>query len=912
MIRPGIRRLFRLRLGRADAVEREMNEEIEAHIAQRAAQLEQQGMSADQARAEAVRRFGSVEDARRALGRAAQRRERRFRVGQWLDELRQDVRYAWRSVVRAPGLAAVVIGVIAVGVGANAAMYGVIDRLLLHGPEHVRQPDRLVRMDVTSSVPGEGTSTSSYLWYAAYTALRDGSRALQQVGAYAEGVDRVVGSGEGAERVKAADATWNFFPLLGVHAAVGRFFSEAEDRPGAAQRVVVLGNGLWRHRFGADPHVVGRMVAINGFRYTVVGVAPQGFTGAELQRVELWMPMSLRGANITDTWQTTWYVTWLHVVGRLRPGATAARASAEATTIFQRVYDGPQRELRTARLTADPLYYDDVGQPSMEVAISRWLAGVSFVVLLVACANVANLLLARALRRQREVALRLALGVSRARLVRLFLAESLLLSVLGGAAALVVVPVASGAVRATLLPNVEWVHATVSVGVLAVTAGLALLVGVATGLVPALQAGRRGRLGSLGSLHVGARGGGERSAHTRGVLAAVQAAFSVMLIIGAGLFIRSFHRARTLDLGVEPQRVVVMQAQWLRREGALKPTDVTQIKQTQSAFYEPALERVRAMRDVEAAALVIGTPFRNIFGSEFRVSGWDSIPKLPGGGPYMQAVSWGYFSTVGLRLLRGRTFQPADHAGSEPVAVINETMARTLWPSRAALGECIRIGSGEDVPCARIVGVVEDAHRSALRELPAMQVYIPFGQERGMAGTMLLVRPRGMPTSGILQRLRQTAQAVDPSVLWVSVQVMQDRLDPQLRPWRLGAILVGAFGGLALLIAAVGLYSLIAYTVSSRTHELGVRMALGARAADVLALVLRHGLGLAVAGLALGVLAAAVIAPHIQGLLFQTSPRDPLVYGAAVAVLFLSALLASVIPARRATRVDPATVLRSD
>jgi predicted permease len=328
------------------------------------------------------------------------------------------------------------------------------------------------------------------------------------------------------------------------------------------------------------------------------------------------------------------------------------------------------------------------------------------------------------------------------------------------------------------------------------------------------------------------------------------------------------------------------------------------------ALYARALERVRAIPGVEAASLTIGTPFQTSFSVQTKAEGWDSLPKFPGGGPYVSAVSSDYFRTVGTRLLRGRVFTVADGASKERVAVVNETMARTLWPGREAIGRCIMMN---DQPCSRVVGIVEDARRFQIaHEEAAMQYYVPLGQETGIGGTTLLIRPVGAPAP-MVETVRRELQRLEPGIGYLAVRTLQEiGVDSQVRPWRLGATMFAVFGGLALLVAAIGLYSLIAYLVAQRTHELGVRMALGARAADIARLVMGRGVGLAAAGVAIGVLLALVLGRFIEPLLFETSPRDAGVFAVVTATLLIFAAVASLVPTRRATRVDPVTALRAE
>lgn len=487
MIRPGVRRLFHLGLRRREEVERDTDEEIDSHLAERAARLELQGLSPEEARAEALRRFGPLPESRHRLARAARRRERSLGLRDHIDVLSQDLRYGWRMVRREPGIAAVVVALIALGVGANAATFGVLDRLLLRGPDHVRDPHGVLRIYATATWPGVGTLTDDAFDYVTYTTLRDSAPSLAAVAAYSEG-RATFGDGETAEQAPVVDATWDLFPLLGVRPALGRFFSREEDRLASPTRVVVLGDALWHRRFGADPAVLGRVVDIDRVPHAVVGVAPAGFTGCGLTRVDAWRPLSLRGV-IADG-QAPMQTQWLTVVGRLAPGMTSEHAGADATRAFRALFAGIDDPLARAQVSVRPLWFDQGGKELTEVTVARWLLGVSLVVLLVACANAGNVLLARAVRRRREVAVRLALGITEARMVQLMLIESLLLAVFGCAAALAMAPLASRLLRVTLLPEVDWPRATVDSRVLVVSLLLTLAMGLLTGLAPVLMSRR--------------------------------------------------------------------------------------------------------------------------------------------------------------------------------------------------------------------------------------------------------------------------------------------------------------------------------------------------------------------------------------------------------------------------------------
>jgi predicted permease len=920
VIRPGIRRAFSLGAWRRDLREEEVDEEIRLHLELRAEQLARRGMPPAQARAEAARRFGQPHQARAELLRAATRREARMRLRDWWDGLRQDVRHAVRGLRREPAFVAFVVATLALGIGANAAMFGVIDRLLLRGPEHVRDPGRVVRIYTTVRYDGIGELTSGTSGYVTLAHLRDHAHAFEGFAGYSAR-DATLGRGQGSRRVRVTNATASLFPLLGVKAQVGRFFGEDEDRASGGEHVAVLGDAVWRGAYGADPRVVGTQVMLDGEPYTVVGVAPPGFTGVNLERMDAWVPLSLSSARVMPDWATTWFAQWMHVVGRLRPGVTREQAGADATAAFRRSYDGKNKEEAAGSVSAGPLTFGDDAKEGMEVVVSRWLLGMSLVVLLVACSNVGNLLLARAMRREREAAVRVALGIGRARLVRLLLLESTLLALAGCAAGLVVAHAGGQLVRRTLLGDVEWTTPPVNGRVAALSVALALLVGLGVGLVPALRASGAN---VVGSLKAGSPEGGARRSRLRTTLAAAQVALSVVLLIGAGLFVRSLGRVNATPMGFEPARVLAASMEWVRQPppSAHQASDPAQGAAADSArklerrrrdrAYDDALDAVRRLPGVAGASVSIGTPFYSSFGVDLKVPGMDSIPSLEGGGPYVAAVSPDFFRTIGTRVVRGRGFTAADGANGERVAVVSATMARLLWPGRDPLGNCLLV---DGAPCSRVVGVVEDAHRYELKEKPAMQYYLPLGQEKGIGGRMLLVRLADASPAGVLaatERVRRELERRNPDLVYVEVKTLQQSLDPQVRPWKLGATMFTAFGALALLVAAIGLFSVTAYGVIQRRRELGVRVALGAQSGDILRLVLGEGVRTALAGTLLGAAVALAGARLVTPLLFDTSPRDPAVYATVAAALLLAAVLATLAPSWRASRTDPALALRAD
>src|SRR5688572_28980432 len=636
LIRPGVRRLFDLMLRRPDVSRRDLDSEVALHIDLRAVQLVRLGLSPQDARHEAERRFGSVK-ALQSLEHSAYRRDRKMSFRDWLDSLAQDLRYALRGLRREPAFTAFAVITLALGIGANAAMYGVVDRLLLRGPDHVLEPDRLVRFTTTVNRPMIGEVTYAQAGYVLYDNLRRHATSFESVAAYSVG-EEVFGRGKDSRIIRGGNATAGLFPLLGVRAAAGRFFQPDEDDTASPSPVVVLGDAFWRAQFGGDPAIIGKSIVIANEPHTVIGIAPRGFTGVELGRVDVWVPMSYSSRNVTTNWPRAWSAQWLYVVGRLKPGVSMAAAGDDATRTHRATYDGPPtRSIAKARIDATPIRFTDEGEESNEVLVSRWLIGVTLIVLLIACSNVANLLLARAIRRQGEVGVRMALGASRGRLARLFVTESLVIATLGGVAALVVATVISILVRQALLTNVEWTSSPVSARVLLVALAITLVVGVAVGLAPAAFAARSSLQGVIQRGRV--QGRRLRAGAWPTVL---QATLTACLLIGAGLFVRSLHRARTTPLGFDSERILVANIVFAGLSDATYEQYVANRARRNEAWRQ-ALAKLQTRPDIEKAALAVGSPFGNAFGVDLFVPGFDSVPKLEGGGPFISAVSADYF-----------------------------------------------------------------------------------------------------------------------------------------------------------------------------------------------------------------------------------------------------------------------------
>jgi predicted permease len=880
--------------------QRDVDEEIEFHFASRIADLVRSGMTAADAKLLTEHEFGDTRWVRAELLSSTRRRAARRSRSDAVRDLAGDASYVIRSARRAPGGWLAIALTLGLGIGASATMYGVVDQLLIRGPELVHDPASLRRVYAHVRTKASGEFTTSTLGYAAYSVLREQTRSVAGAAAYAVDEARV-GRGLDATTVRRGTATADFFPLLSVRPSRGRFFTPAEASPPEGNHVVVLSHEYWTRAFGGSDSALGRMVSINDRPFAIIGVAPPGFTGAELRPVDLWIPMTA-GQHPTPDWPITWRAQWLNVLVRMKPNVSSQRLDEDLTSTFRAAYAGPNEEWKTADLSGRNILFTANGTERPEASIARWLSAVALLVLLIASANAASLLIVRAMRRHHEIAVRLALGISRLRLARLLVLEGFLCSA-GGAATGIGVAYAGGeTMRRVLLPAIAWATPPVSGETLFVACGLALIIGVSIGLAPIAQVLSADLAASL-------RAGvnwGARATTLRRTLLLTQTALSVTLLVGAGLFIRSLANVQRIDLGVEPARVLVANVQWPTAPNATIATIIADLTRRGNTWRElrEIIARTPGVRD---AALAVGSPFGNGFGVDLRVPGHDSLPSAPGGGPYISAVGVGYFATVGTPIMRGRAFAASDGEHSERIAIVNQTMASLVWPNEEPLGKCLIV---DDKPCSTVVGVAHDSRRFALREPPAMQYYVPFGQESGIAGTALLVRPTG-DARAFEETLRRTIGAEERDAHDILVSPMQDRVDPQIRPWRLGATMFGSFAAVALVVAAIGLYSAIAYSTEQRKHEFGVRLAVGAGTWRLVCGVLFDGMRTAVSGLLLGAIVALVAGGRIAPLLFDVSPRDPVVFLSVMMVLVTVAVLASIVPAWKAGHTDPLAVLRS-
>jgi putative ABC transport system permease protein len=838
----------------------------------------------------------------------------------YLADARQDLFYAARSLVRQPGFTVFVVLTLALGIGANSAIFGLLDRLLLSPPPHIQDAERVVHLVVGESGGGPRFTMVSTS-YATFADLRDETRSFAGLAATATG-PATFGHGADVTAVETAKVTGGYFQLLGVHPAAGRFFGEEEDRPPDGAEVVVLSHAFWQRQFAGDPAVLGREIVLGNRPFGVIGIAPRGFTGDDIKPIDVWIPLNAGMRDMPAGWRDNRGLNVVRLVARLKGGVAAAAARQDATAAYRHgrelffPEDAAQGEITFLPLiaAAGP---DGLTQ---EGRIALWLAGVAIAVFLIAVGNVTNLLLLRTARRQHEVAVRLALGMSRGRLVRLWVTESLLLACLGGAVGLLVAYWGGNLVRLTLLPDMAAAEASLQPRLFLVTAMTTILAGLVAGLLPARQAGAA----SLAEgLDPASQARSVRRSPLLTALLLLQTGLSAVLLAGAGLFIASLYNVRTQNLGFTTERTLLAQ----------KPSGPGSMGKLQGArqdaFYREALERVKALPGVEMAIPVNALPF-----------GVHNIPSISVPGredalgddvqlPFMNLATPDYFRMMGMSILRGRGITAADDAKAPLIVVISETMARTIWPDVNAIGQCIRIGDEPDeppsagaspsLPCREVVGIVNDARRRSIRPeaIPIMQYYVPY--EQAPAPPMpeiptisgLLIRTAGDPLA-MAKVVQQTIQSVSADAPFIKVAPFQDLIDPQIRPWRLGATLFSLFGALALTMAAIGLYGVLAYMVAQRRKEIGVRMALGASSGRVVRSVVGEGLVIALLGLGIGGLGVLAMGRWFEPLLFDVTPRDPGVLSTVALTLAAVSVLASLIPALRATRVDPTLALRTE
>ncbi len=805
----------------------------------------------------------------------------------------REIRLAGRRLWRDRRFTAFAVATLALGISANAAVFAVADRLLLRGPAHVDRPHELVRVFLTvDGSAGEAPRTGPWVPFLTAEALRTEASSLAGLALFRLD-EALIGGADGVERVSVGVVDASYFDLVGVRPVAGRLLGSTGTAEGPSP--IVTSHRMWVER-GSDPSWIGATLEVDGERREVVGVAPPGFAGHQPLAIDVWAPLDPDQAGGRN-WQ---------VVGRLPEGVDAASAQARVATELHRIHQrtDPGRFFgwaREATVEVGALATDDEGRPRAEAAIARLLLAVAGVVLLVSIANVANLIIARLRRRRRELSIRVALGIGQAGLSRHLSAETVVLALLAAVVSIPAAALAGEGARSLLLPGFAWQGPALSWPIVAVTALATLITGLGVSLVPLRRARRAARRSVL---RVAAPGASRRTARLQWLLAASQVALSASLLLGAGLFLRSFLALRLTDLGVDADRVVAFTLHGDTRGPLVDETG------SEWNHYTPALDVLVSDPGVERAATTLGLPFVYNFGMSVAVDGWDSIPTLPGGGPYLSGVTPDYFETTGTSITQGRSFTAAEVAGQEPVVIVSGAMAASLWPAGDALGSCLRIGSSED-PCSTVVGIAEDVHRVGYREPASMQYYVPLPRQSGFGGMAIVARLR-IPTASEIDRLRDVLLQTSPGVRFVDARVLARVLDPEVRPWRLGSWVLGSAALLALLVSLIGVYGVLSYLVEQRRREMGVRIALGASPGGIRTHVVRSGMAATGLGLAAGLALLIGARGWIQPLLFETSGLDPTVIVGVTTIVVAAALTACAVPAWRASTVQPAVCLRED
>jgi predicted permease len=875
--------------------------EIESHLQLEAERLQEQGLSAKEARGAAHRTFGNVTRAR----------ERFYESGRWLwwDHLWQDIRFGTAMLRKSPGFTAVAVLTIALGIGATTAIFSVVDATLLH-PLPYPDPEQLV--SVEDDLPGVGARDvrmSVPEWHDL-----EGSGIFAHISPIGGGDVNLTGCSH-PERVSFLAMAPNYFALLGVRPQLGRAFNPEDRTPGFLLQAVIS-DGLWRRAFAADPRILEKNLRLDNDLYRVIGVMPAGFHDpgrtTQQRNTEVWLGTNFGAPPAPAPRRSARFL--LNPIARLAPGLTLAAAQGRLDALvaaLQKQFPGdyPLRSAWTVRLV--PLKDTVFGDARQSLL---WLLGAVGLVLLIGCVNVANLMLARASARRREMAVRQALGAGRRRLVAQLLTESLLLSLVGGIAGMAILLVSKTLLLQIVPDSLPRLHeVSINWTVLLFALAVSLAAGTAFGLAPALHAGRLSLTHMLKQEGRGATGSGEQ-ARTRRALVVTEFALSLVLMIAAGLLVRSFRDLLDVRLGFNPRQVMAVRT-WLPVPNDPK-TDIYGSAAQEAPFVREIARRGRTLPGVEevaigdVAAIPLGhgrndlNPFPLILdGHETHTDQAPLVDRL--------AVTPEYFHLLGMTLLRGRLFNELDNDQAPTVAVINEAFARTYFPHASPLGKRLKLPAAGDqfsLAWGTVVGVVADARTEALAAATAPQVYLDLYQRRAKD---LVVFLRGrLDSAAIPARLREQVQSVDPELPVYGAQMLDDVVSESLSARRFSMQMVGLFALTALLLAGLGIYGVISYVVSERTHEIGLRLALGAHRRNVLRLVLRQGFVLAIAGAACGLAGALVVSHLMAGLLYGVRPTDPLTFVGVAAVLVVVALLACYLPARRAMSIDPMVALR--
>jgi putative ABC transport system permease protein len=806
---------------------------------------------------------------------------RRSRPLTMLAQMLTDMRYGTRQLLKAPGFTMVAILTLAAGIGATSAIFSVVNGVMLR-PLPYPEPERVVRViEVLPQYGRFAVAPANFLDW------RDRNHVFERIAAYTTGNDTFIGS-EGPERIPRALISWDMFELLGVTPMLGRGFRQEEDVP-KQNNVIVISQGMWQRRFGSDPNILGRAINISGAPVTIVGVMPAGFYFAG-RAIEFWRPIALDPANATRGGH------FLAVVARLKPGVSQQQADSEMRAIATQL--AKQYPDSNADESVDTVLLHDLIVGPIRPMLLTLFAAVG-VLVLIACANVGHLLLVRASVRERELAIRTAMGAGRRRLVLQMIAESLVLALGGGAAGVLLAYLAITPIQAlgaSSLPRVADI--TLDRNVLAFAFLVTIATGFIFGLAPAWQAAR-GDVGAV--LKESGRTTDARGHRVRGLLLVAEVALSLVLLVGAALLIRSFARLMNISPGFAPEHVLSFQV--------TLPETAYPDNPTRDAFFDRLLERLRGSPGVQAAGVIQTLPILSDYMLSFAIQGRPLAAPGHELSANFRVASPGYFESLSIPVMRGRTFTAHDTAQSPMVAVIDEAFAQRHFTGEDPIGQGIDIGNGSD-GFYEIVGVVGSVRHEGLAVSPRPTMYIPYKQDV-FSGMVIMVRTQGDPAQ-FARTARQIVREVDPTLPAFEIAPLSNVITQSVAQRRFSMLLLGVFAFIAVFLAAVGLYGVVAYAVSQRTQEIGLRMAIGAQRGDVLRLVLGNGMKLALLGVAIGVGGALALSRYIAAMLFEIDRFDVPSYAATAAVLLAVSALACYVPARRAMRVDPLVAMRAE
>ena len=825
-----------------------------------------------------------------------------------MEKLLQDIRYCFRVMLKSPGFTAVTILSLALGIGANTSIFSAINAVLLR-PLPFKDPDRLMTVDRTTPSPAYPIAPWSY---PKFEALRANNEVFEEVAAVSNQSFPLTET-DTPERLQVEMVSASYFAMLGVEAARGRTFTSEEDQTPGTHPVIVIGHGLWERRFGSDAGAIGQTVSLNKVRFNVIGVMPEGFKG-QSGTIEAWVPMMMAPQLTFPRRLKTAGAHWHDVVARLKPGVSPAQAQASMEVLNQKIAEANPGQKEPEAIKVAGLRESKI-DPAISKSLLILFAAVGLV-LLIACVNIANLLMAKSASRRKEIAVRVALGASRARLVRQLLTESVLLSFVGGLVGLLLAlwgielltainPMSDSASRVRYNLMRDFNVFNIDSMVLAFNVALSFVTGLVFGLAPALQSARRDVNEVLkdGAAHAGEKSRRLGGLSLRSAFIVSQIAVSLVLLVAAGLMIRSFARLQATQIGFDPENVLTAKISLPGREYEGKAID----------FFEQLLDRAKSLPGVESASVSISTPLSsNSSKAAIRIDGRPEAEGEERPTVGYHVVGAEHFDALRIPVLRGRAFTNQDRKGAKRVAIISDAAARRLWPDEEALGKRIWLSMGwEKDDFAEIVGVAGDVKYRNVEQAAEPEVYIPYLQTVEEPPSFVLIRTAGDPAA-LVAGLRREVFALDKNVPVYDVKTLEERSRDATSRTRFTTLLLGVFASMALLLSAVGVYGVMAYAVAGRTREIGIRMALGAQKADVLRLIMSDGIILTLAGIIIGLGASLAATRVLASQLYGVGATDPATFVAVSAILAAVAMAASYIPARRATKVDPMVALRHE